>query len=409
MKTCIFICKKRHDLFNLADVYDKNKYRFVCIIAKEHLHFISEICQSFFNEILPVSAISLNEVSPHIENEINIVGKIENLRLICLDEFDILTAASLREKFNIPGGKTADYLPFRNKIVMKEILLAMNIRVPKFISLEGMELIDLEGVYENIVTNVGSEFIVKPISGASSIETARIKNYEEFLAWANAVNGSIKDYEAEEFISGKLYHCDSFVKNGKIVFSEVSECLSTCLDYATGIASDGSIVLPENDTLRNKINQFNETVLKILNRPDGAFHHELFVKPNGEIIFLEIAARPGGGEIVKNLDNNFGFNLYEQSLRHELGEKIHGNTKKNLYHAWAYLLLPIGKIKNLHVPKLKSNIQIKWKVSVGNVIPTPRTSVLRNAAALITLHHPDFKVIYNDFNYLKTFNAVEVE
>jgi hypothetical protein len=409
MKTCIFICKKRHACFNLDRIYDKNKHRFVCIVSKENYHNLSENNKLFFNEIILVSNISENEINPIIQKEIAIVGNTDNISLLCLDELDILTVAHIRELFNLKGGKVSDYLPFRNKITMKEILHKNNIRVPNFISFEKIGSLEPREIYEKIFESLKSEFIIKPILGASSIDTIKIESYDKFLQWHNSVGSLMHDYEAEEFITGKLYHCDSFVKNGKIIFSEVSECLSNCLDYAKGMTSDGSIVLPEHDILRNNIIEFNNNVIRVLNPPDGPLHHELFVKTDGEIVFLEIAARPGGGEIVSVLEKNFGFNLYEQALRNELNEEINSTFQKDLYHCWVYLLLPEGKIKNLHTPKLKSNFQIEWNVAIGDTLSASKISLLRPKAALISLNHSDFDVIYDDFNFLKTFNAVEVE
>jgi len=136
----------------------------------------------------------------------------------------------------------------------------------------------------------------------------------------------------------------------------------------------------------------------------------MFIKSDGEIVFLEIAARPAGGEIVNTLDKTFGFNLYEQTLRNELGLTVCFNTMKNpSYHVWVYLLLPEGKIKQTNTPQFKSHFEIAWNVAIGDTITYSSKSVLRKKAALVTLSNSDFDVLYNDFINLKTFQAVEVE
>ena len=409
MKTCIFLCKKRHSLFNLERIYDPSKYRFVCILTSEDLKNIPDEHKNFFDEIITINSIVESEIEPIVQKEINLAGSSENVRVLCLDEMDILTAASIRKRFHIPGGRVSDYLPFRNKILMKEMLLKNNIRVPAYVSLNDLDSNESEVVYENIVTQIGSPFIVKPILGASSLHTAKIENYKQFLTWNDSVNKVTHPFEAEEYIEGKFYHCDSFVKAGEIVFAEVCEYLTTCLDYANGNTSLGSIVLPNRDKIRNAIIEFNKKVIDILNPPDCALHHELFVTHEGEIIFLEIAARPPGAIAVSILEKNFGINLYEISLRNELGEDLCFQSKNNPYHGWLYVVLPQGKIKSIRQPELKSHFHIEWKVSVGDIIPPPNNSLLRHEAAKITFHHPDFDVLNADFNYLRNYQGVEVE
>ncbi|XQM32335.1 hypothetical protein ACNSZF_23380 [Burkholderia gladioli] len=60
-------------------------------------------------------------------------------RLVALSEFDLIAAGRLREAFDIPGDRPAAVARFRDKAVMKQVVAAAGLRVPRFVALDEVE------------------------------------------------------------------------------------------------------------------------------------------------------------------------------------------------------------------------------------------------------------------------------
>ncbi|WP_202149971.1 ATP-grasp domain-containing protein, partial [Candidatus Sarmatiella mevalonica] len=206
------------------------------------------------------------------------------------------------------------------KIKMKELLGNHGIPVPLFkqVNVDTLKNNPSDSFYD-LLQYFKGDFFVKPVYGASAIGAFHIKNYEDFIYWIS--QASENEYDCEEYINGTLYLCDSFIDNNKQIYSFPCEYLFPCHEYDKGKPL-GIIPLKENSDLRHRIINFSERVHKALSPYSGMTHLEVFVKNNGDIIFLEIGARPGGAGVPKILEINYEFNSYEQTLRYVLGLPI---------------------------------------------------------------------------------------
>ena len=83
-------------------------------------------------------------------------------------EATMYLAARLRERIGAPGLDVAGTIPFRDKESMKEVLRAAGIRVPR--SVRASTIAEVQAGAEE----VGYPLIIKPISGAGSMDTYRI-------------------------------------------------------------------------------------------------------------------------------------------------------------------------------------------------------------------------------------------
>ena len=67
-----------------------------------------------------------------------------------------------------------------------------------------------------------------------SIEVRRLENILDLSAWAQWCTGPRDHltYEIDEFVEGELFHCDSLIQNGRIVWSNACKNVNPCMQFA---------------------------------------------------------------------------------------------------------------------------------------------------------------------------------
>lgn len=261
--------------------------------------------------------------------------------LIALSEHDIMRAAYLREYLNIKGQSVKSALAFRDKIIMKETLNAAGIRVPRFKKVySAIEIIEFS-------KELGFPLVIKPIDGAGSLDTFVIRNEQELNTFISC-NSNLY-WDMEEFIDGDMFHIDGFVKNNEIIFSQPSKYINGCLAFKDGKYL-GSVVLSDSNRQTMRLNEFNKKILSILPTPETtSFHTEIFITPNDELVFCEIACRTGGGRIHDTIKYQFGFDLFECSIRETCGIKYESGSL-NTNDIYGFALIPPQKGKLIKFP-----------------------------------------------------------
>jgi biotin carboxylase len=227
-----------------------------------------------------------------------------------LTEESIELAADLREKLNLPGTHPEAAKRFRNKMLMKEVLGAAGVRVP-----ENAECIERAQVER--LLNKHQRLVIKPVDGFGSKEVVFIDSVAELNAWYE--NGKAKGFQAEEYIEGTLYHVNAVVRNGEAILTASAPYLPGMgnIDFSSG-APFVSVMLTSGE-LKDRLEVFSNDVIRILGMHDGVTHLEVFLKPDGEIVFCEVGARPGGGGIVLMIEAQYGVNFARASLLLQAG------------------------------------------------------------------------------------------
>lgn len=402
MKTVFIVCKKRLSYFNFKNIPGITKFNLILISLNSEKQNISTSVLNCFESYFFVDDLDEKTIKNIIQAVKERLKLNNDFKIICLDETLLLSIAKLREIYNIVGAKYNDLLPFRDKLLMKEKLKNSNVNVPKFIKLDkNSECENFDQLYESIVKLTSSPFIIKPVDGASSINTIKIENKNQFLK-LNLKNGDLYEYEAEQYIDGTLYHVDGLFFDKKVIFSSVSENINPCLTFTVGKIT-GSIPLQKEDKIAEKMLSECNKVIKCLLLPDGAFHAEFFLTKDNKAVFIEIAARPAGGPIVETLEKSFGINLYESILRRELNMQIKVNVTNNTYFGWAYLPIRLGVVEKLDLPKLISHHKIDWEIQLGENIVSMPVSVTGKKAGVLQFWNKDYVMLRQDFDYLRQY------
>lgn len=255
-------------------------------------------------------------------------------KVIALSESDIVRAASIREYLNIPGQSLESAIAFRNKIIMKDILKAARIRVPVYREVEFPQ------DFWEFAKEIGFPCVIKPIDGAGSSQTYIVNSAAELTSLLGKISHTGK-WDMEQYIEGTMYHIDGFIKNSDIKFIWPSRYINGCLAFQKGDFIGSVILSPENELVEPLCN-FVKDVLNALPTPEETnFHAEVFVTPNNELVFCEIASRTGGARILDTIIKQFSINLLECWVKEMCGVRydfsnINFSNKNN----YGFILIP---------------------------------------------------------------------
>lgn len=289
---------------------------------------------SHYDEIIEIEEY---EQSGRVESEaIRISSQKKVSKIVAISEVDLIRASRLRDFLGISSNTEIEYKLFRDKVAMKRHASASGLRVPKFVPIDSpCDLFRAAKV-------VGLPFFLKPTLYGGGVGAGIITNLNE-VEGAAAVSYLKPDLShpriAEELIQGEMAHCDGICINNKIQWSRTSKYIVGCLAFKTG-ELHGGYLLETGNSIHDLCNRSIQKFLDGLkSKLSFAFHAEFFIA-NEDVIFCEIAARPGGSRIRDMLVQQ-GVDLFETHVKLQAGLtkdlRLPPSTANGLA---AYLVLP---------------------------------------------------------------------
>ena len=247
--------------------------------------------------------------------------KLKPDRVVALEEFDVMTAALIREHFCLPGMGSSMAKTFRDKYRMAEAARTAGLVVPEFVP-----LINPDEVKE-FMERVPPPWIIKPRSDVSAIGMRKVNEAAEVWRIIDELNDreNLRErasyYLLAQFVSGEVFHVDSIVNNGRVVFAGANRYGRPPLEVAHGGGAYVSRTVVHRSENEKKLYAINRTLVKALKLDWGAAHAE-FIKSDvdGRFYFLEIAARVGGAYIADVLEAASGLNLWREWAKIEVAD-----------------------------------------------------------------------------------------
>lgn len=377
-------------------------------------HFLPRVSSELsacFDRVLEQADFSTAALAERMEAELG-DRRPARIRFLTDDESAELVCCELQDHFGQPTYSTEQVLPFVNKLASKRALAGTGIRLPKHMLWDKQKFATERVKYCHEVAELtGFPMIVKPIDRAASMDVSRLENMTDLYRWANWCS-SPKDrntYEVDEFIDGELYHCDSLIQDGKVIWSNACRNLNPCLQFSAGL-SIGAFTLPHDDPDAMAVRAMNARVLAALSPPDGATHMECFRLAGGELVFLEISARPPGGDMVGIYRYCVGIDLgtahfvlrAHEPYRLEVAESTR-------FGGWAIHPCRPGRITSVRIPPLRSEHDIKLSVAVGDVIETHSQNIVDRPAAEFWLYSEEFERVAEDCRTISQLQLCEVD
>lgn len=288
----------------------------VVVVTKERM-LQEDWPRDSIDELFGVPNDATTEIFIDLMRHISQQYKID--RVVALEEFDVVLAALIREHLGLPGMSSSNAYVFRDKFSMSSRAKAGGVTVPDFIPLINRE--DLK----DFMASVPPPWIVKPRSDASAIGMKKVETPEQVwsviddLNSRKRLNERASYYLLARFVPGEVFHVDSTVHNGKVVFAAANRYGRPPMQVAHGGGAYISHSLAHGSLDQKKLFAINKRLVKALGLRQGITHAE-FIKSeaDGNFYFLEIASRVGGAYIADVLEAASGINLWREWAKLEI-------------------------------------------------------------------------------------------
>ena len=234
-------------------------------------------------------------------------------RIVALDEYDMETAATLREHLRVPGMGLTTMRYFRDKLAMRMRALDRGVRVPDFVPV--VNHADIRYYLEH----VPGPWVLKPRQEASAIGIKKIHAGEELWPVLEQLGDKQASYLLERFVPGEVYHVDSVVSENQVVFANVSKYGKPPMNVAQGGGVFTTFTVPRSSEEHSGLRQINRELIAALGLVRGVAHAEFIqAHADGQFYFLECAARVGGAYINEMVEAATGINLWREWARIEI-------------------------------------------------------------------------------------------
>ena len=233
-------------------------------------------------------------------------------RIVALDEYDMETAATLREHLRIPGMGLTTMRYFRDKLAMRMRALDRNARVPDFVQVVNHDDI------RYYLDHVPGPWVLKPRQEASAIGIKKIHLADDLWPVLDQLGDKQSWFLLEKFVPGEVYHVDSVVSENEVVFANVSKYGKPPMNVAHGGVFT-TFTVPRRSEDDTGLRAINLDLIAALGLLRGVAHAEFIrAHEDGQFYFLECAARVGGAYINEMVETATGLNLWREWARIEI-------------------------------------------------------------------------------------------
>ena len=231
--------------------------------------------------------------------------------IVPLDDYDVETAAALREHLRLPGLGETGARYFRDKLAMRTQAAAHDIPVPPFTPVFSYDRL------RAFMERVPPPWVLKPRSEAGAMGIKKAYDSETVWRRLDELGDEQSFFHLEQFIPGEIYHVDSLVYGGEILFAQPHKYARPPMTVAHEGGVFVSRTLPDGVEAR-AILDLNARLLKAFGLERGATHAEFIRGEDGQYYFLEVAARVGGANIEQLVESASGLNLWGEWARMEI-------------------------------------------------------------------------------------------
>lgn len=290
-------------------------------------------------------------------------------RIVPLDDFDLETAASLREHLRVPGMGETTTRYFRDKLAMRLRASESGILVPDFIHVLNYTAL------RDFMKTAPSPWLLKPRFEASATGIRKLNSPDEFWSALEELGDRQSFFLLERYVPGDIYHVDTIASEKEIIFAAVHKYGSPPLDVAhEGGVFTTSTVEHDSDDERALL-EVNAQVLKAMGLVRGVSHTE-FIKSHadGRFYFLETAARVGGANIVELVEAATGINLWAEWAKIEIARGEQAYHLPPVRQDYAGIIVSLAKQKHPDTSAY-NDTEVVWRLKkryhAGLIVKSP--------------------------------------
>jgi biotin carboxylase len=269
--------------------------------------------RDFINELYLMPDLAKQ---PDITHAVSFLARTRSIdAIVPLDDYDVETAAALREHLRLHGlGLSAAKL-FRDKLAMRVRARQANVPVPEFVHVLNHERV------ADFMARISPPWVLKPRSEAGSMGIKKVYSADEVWGHIESLGDQQSYFLLEQFIPGNVYHVDSVIWDGKIAFATAHRYgLPPMMVYQGGGVFVTS-TLPYGSEEEQALQQINRAVVGALGMQRGVTHAE-FIRGQADrqLYFLEIAARVGGAGVDMLVEQATGVNPWIEWAKIEIAQ-----------------------------------------------------------------------------------------
>jgi biotin carboxylase len=250
-------------------------------------------------------------------------------RIAALDDFDVEIAAMLREHLRVPGMGRTTASRFRDKLAMRMQARTLGVPVPEFTAVfNDQEVADWAG-------RVAPPWVLKPRSSAAALGIKKVGDRDALWRALDDAGGDRAECVLEQFVPGDVYHVDSIVWGGEVVFAVAFKYGRPPMEvsHQGGLfitrrlrddSEEGTALLAMNRTLQHGLGLRRGVSHTEFIRGAGRAGLSAEARTGGSrgeadgFVFLETSARVGGAFIVETIEAATGINLWREWARVEI-------------------------------------------------------------------------------------------
>jgi biotin carboxylase len=234
-------------------------------------------------------------------------------RVVALDEFDLETAAEIREHMRIPGMGITTAAYYRDRLAMRTSARESGFLVPEFCKVLNYDEL------RDYMARVPAPWVLKPRSEASAVGTRRIDDSEQLWRTLDELGDRQSHFLLEQLVPGDIFHVDSIVSECEVLFSVVHQYdrLPMPVMREAEVFTTRTVDRGSHDWM--ELTALNAGLAPSLGMVRGVTHAEYIrAYGDGRYYFLEIAARVGGPFIADLVEVASGVNLWREWARLEV-------------------------------------------------------------------------------------------
>ncbi len=319
-------------------------------------------------------------------------------RIVALDEFDLETAAQIREHMRIPGMGATTAGCYRDKLAMRVIARAFGYLVPEF-----CRVLNYDELRE-FMQRVPPPWLIKPRSEASALGIRRIEEPDQLWRVLDELGDRQSRHLLEQFVPGDIFHVDSIVTEGEVKFSVVHQYGRPPMRvmHDGGVFSTSTVDRASRDW--NELTAMNAALAPLLGMVRGVTHAEFMRShADGRYYFLEIAAKVGGAFVAETVEVATGVNLWREWARLEVADlRRQPYAVPQLSESYAGSVLCLAQTADLDTEAFNDPeivIRVKKHHHAGLIVRSPRHERVKHLLEqysdefalrfLATVQHPD--------------------
>ena len=300
-------------------------------------------------------------------------------RIVALDDFDVETAAALREHLRIPGMGETTVRHFRDKLAMRMKAREAGIDVPDFVGMIHRDAV------RRFMDTTPAPWVLKPRSMAGAIGIQKIHRAEELWPALDRLGDMQSFYLLEQFVPGDIFHVDCIVSEKEVVFALASGYGRPPMEVSHdgGIFTTRILERERDDALR--LVAENQRVMAALGMVRGVSHTEFIkARSDGRIYFLETSARVGGAHIAELVEAATGLNLWAEWAKVEVAGGDGGYRPPVVNQDYAALLISLARQERPDTSAY-NDPEIVWRLvqdhHAGLIVKSPSAGRVRELLA----------------------------